>query len=46
MTDSLQVLTRARERYLDWISPKPAETRTGEEIAADVIQKAGLTVKQ
>lgn len=45
MTDSLRVMTRAQERYLDWISQKEAESRTGEEIAADVIQKAGLIVK-
>lgn len=29
-------------RYIDIIKPKPKDTRTGDEIAADVIKKAGL----
>lgn len=31
-------------RYDDIIHPKPRDTRTGEEIAADIIKRAGLKV--
>ena len=45
MTDSLKAIIGANSRYVDWITRKPAETRTGAEIAADVIKKAGLKIK-
>lgn len=32
------------KRYADIIKPGPVDSRTGEEIAADVIKKAGLKV--
>lgn len=32
-------------RYVDLISREPNDTRTAEEIAADVVRAAGLTVK-
>ena len=32
------------QRWVDAISPKKQDTRTGAEIAADVIKKAGLKV--
>lgn len=32
-------------RYEDVVNPKPKDTRTGAEIAADVIKRAGLVVK-
>lgn len=31
-------------RYIDIIEPKPQDNRTGAEIAADVIKKAGLKI--
>lgn len=31
-------------RYVDIVSPKTKDERTGEEIAADVIKRAGLEV--
>lgn len=46
MTDSLKAISGATTRYFDWITRKPAENRTGKEIAADVIKKAGLVVKK
>lgn len=46
MTDCLRAIAGANERYMEWIaSSKPADNRTGAEIAADVIKKAGLIVK-
>lgn len=33
-----------KKRYYDVINPKPVDNRTGEEIAADVIKRAGLKV--
>lgn len=33
-------------RFADIIKPKPIDARTGEEIVADIIQRAGLEVKQ
>lgn len=42
MTDSLKAIIGANSRYADWIDTKPKDTRTGNEIAADVIRKAGL----
>ena len=44
MTDCLKILTGANVRYADLIDDKPKDTRSGEEIAADVIKKAGLKV--
>ena len=32
-------------RYDDIIQPKKADTRTGDEIVADIIKRAGLVVK-
>lgn len=32
-------------RYYDIINPKKEETRTGDEIVADIIKRAGLVVK-
>ena len=46
MTDSLKAVIGANTRYLDWITRAPADPRTGAEIAADVVKKAGLKVKQ
>ena len=31
--------------FTDIINPKPVDNRTGEEIAADIIKKAGLEVR-
>ena len=31
-------------RFVDIINPKPADNRTGEEIAADIIKMAGIEV--
>lgn len=31
-------------RFADLLEPKPVDTRTGEEIVADVIKKAGIEV--
>lgn len=31
-------------RFVDIINPKPADNRTGEEIAADIIKRAGIEV--
>ena len=31
-------------RFYDIINPKPVENRTGEEIAADIIKRAGIEV--
>lgn len=31
-------------KYTDMVNPKPKDTRSGEEIAADVIKKCGLKV--
>ena len=32
-------------RYYDIINPKKADNRTGDEIVADIIKRAGLVVK-
>lgn len=52
MTDSVKALastlahanggTEMSVRWLDLIDEKPTDNRTGDEIALDVIQKAGL----
>lgn len=33
------------QRYIDLIKEKPQETRTGDEVALEVIKRAGLKVK-
>lgn len=35
-----------KERYIDGIRPRKVEKRSGEEIAQEVIAKAGLVVKE
>lgn len=35
-----------QKRYAEMLDIKPQETRTGDEIAADVIKKCGLKVKR
>lgn len=45
ITDSLFYLGQMKSlnvRYYDLVNPRPKETRTGDEIALDVIEKAGL----
>lgn len=52
VTDALRAISEStakyaggpyvQARYADVIKPKPKDTRTGNEIAADVIKKAGL----
>lgn len=42
----MKAIIGASSRYLDWIDRKPVDNRTGAEIAADVIKKAGLVVKK
>ena len=54
VTDSLRIMgentakyaggSYSQERWVDIVSPKKKDTRTGEEIVADVIKKAGLKV--
>lgn len=54
VADSLRVITEntakyagggyIRERWADIIKPKKQDARTGEEIVADIIEKAGLKV--
>ena len=44
VTDSLKAIIGANSRYMDWVSLKPVDNRTGAEIAAEVIKKAGLKV--
>lgn len=54
MADSLRIITEntakyaggsyIRERWIDIVTPKKQDNRTGEEIVADVIKKAGLKV--
>lgn len=54
VTDALKLLVENTARYsggnhmtqrwIDSITPKKQDTRTGAEIAADVIKKAGLKV--
>ena len=44
VTDSLRLLTKADERYIEWVRPdiKAADTRTSDEIKAEIC--AGLAV--
>lgn len=44
VTDVLKGIARIDVRYYDWISHKKPDTRSAEEIAADVIKNAGLIV--
>ena len=44
MTDSLKGIVGMKSRWIDLIDRKPVDNRTGDEIAVDVIQKAGLIV--
>lgn len=44
VTDSLKFITKVDTRYYDWISREKPDTRSAEEIAADVIKNAGLIV--
>ena len=34
-----------KARYIEIIEPKEVDTRTGDEIVADIIKRAGLVVK-
>ena len=52
ITDSLRAISEStakasggsymKDRWLDLIDAKPKDVRTGDEIAADIIKKAGL----
>ena len=54
VTDCLRMMTEntarfakgtyVKKRYADFFRESPADNRTGEQIAADVIKKAGLVV--
>lgn len=54
VTDALKIIaentakyaggSHPKVRYIDLVDPKPKDTRSGAEIAADVIKKAGLTL--
>lgn len=49
MTDSIRAIGKRtgeykENRFADILDPKPQDTRSGDEIAADVIKNAGLTV--
>ena len=46
ITKSLQLAPQSKylvETYEDWLNPKKEDTRSGDEIALEVIQKAGLS---
>ena len=55
VTDALRVVAEntarfasgnyIKARYADMIEPKKQDTRTGDEIVADIIKRAGLVVK-
>lgn len=48
VTDSLRLSGESKylsARWLDMVRRKPEDTRTGDEIAADVIKRAGLKQK-
>ena len=51
MTDCIKLIEEntinisLKLRYYDIIQPKKADTRTGDEIVADIIKRAGLVVK-
>ena len=54
MSDALKTITENTERfnggshmavrYIDILHPKPVDNRTGAEIAADVMKRAGITL--
>ena len=54
MTDALKITVEntakfaggsyIKARYIDIIEPKKVDTRTGDEIVEDIIQRAGLVV--
>jgi len=51
-TDTLQLIAKSQnggqylsKRYAEMIDDKPKDTRTGEEIVADVIVRCGLVVE-
>ena len=51
VTDRLYVSSDGKrpiqqQRYCEWLGAKVTDTRSGEEIAADVILKAGLVVEE
>ena len=43
-TAKLSQGTYTAARFYDIINPKPSDNRTGEEIAADIIERAGIEV--
>ena len=55
MTDALKITVEntakfaggsyIKARYIDIIEPQKVDTRTGDEIVEDIIQRAGLVVK-
>lgn len=51
VTDCLKLIAEnignisLKSRYYDIIHPKKVDTRTGDEIVADIIKRAGLVVK-
>ena len=51
VTDCLKLIAEntgnisLKSRYYDIIQPKKADNRTGDEIVADIIKRAGLVVK-
>ena len=56
VTDCLRMITQSTAavcqgtymdaRFADFINGKPADTRTGDEIAVDIIRRAGIEVVQ
>ena len=46
VTDSLRALIGASARYADFLENKTEDTRTGREIADDIIKRAGIEVKK
>ena len=51
VTDCLKLIAEntgnisLKSRYYDIVNPKKADNRTGDEIVADIIKRAGLVVK-
>ena len=49
ITDTLYYQSQNKhltQRYIDVITPKKIDTRSADEIAADIIKRAGLTLKK
>lgn len=47
VTDSLQIIPQRKyiaKRYAEMVDFTPKDTRSGDDIAADVIERAGLTI--